>query len=122
MKARPDLRRDAGAAAMEFMATMPFVMLVICMCFEAIVAFMVVERVENAARAGARVASMRGSTDAGRAAAGEAMPGWVNDESVQAGWSRGGGIQVTVRAQVPLLWKGIPVDFGVTRRVEMPVG
>jgi Flp pilus assembly protein TadG len=113
-------RRDHGAAIIEFMSMLPLVLVAIGVAIEMIAFFLTLERVEGAARTGARVAAMSDSS-AGRQAAEQALPGWLNDQSVRVGSVGQGAVECTVRAKVPLLWKGIPFDVTVVRRVEMPV-
>jgi Flp pilus assembly protein TadG len=113
--------RDQGYAPVEFLSMLPLVLLMMGLALELIASFLAIERVENAARTGARVASMSDS-EAGRQAAEEALPGWLNDQSIQVGPIGQGTVECTIRAKVPLLWKGIPFDVTVVRRVEMPVG
>jgi Flp pilus assembly protein TadG len=113
--------RDQGYAAIEFLSMLPIVLVAIGLAIEVLASFLVIERVDNAARTGARVASMADPA-AGREAAEQAMPGWVNDQSVQVERVGQSAVECTIRAKVPLLWKGIPFDVTIVRRVEMPVG
>ncbi|MFA1545105.1 TadE family protein [Actinomadura chokoriensis] len=116
---------DAGAAAVEFAAVLPLVLMIIFLAFQAYMASTTVERVENAARTGAREASKRMDAGACQRWAQNAMPSWLNDYSIQGGPTTvngGDAVYCRVRAQVPVIWKGIPLDFGVTRTVTMPLG
>jgi hypothetical protein len=49
------------------------------------------------------------------------MPGWLNNRVADGGPS-GDGLYCHVRAKVPLLWPGVPLDFTVDRTVRMPMG
>ncbi|MFC0037864.1 TadE/TadG family type IV pilus assembly protein [Actinomadura rayongensis] len=117
--------RDRGAAAVEFAAVFPLALVVILIAFQAYLASTTVERVENAARTGAREASK--AMDPGRCegSATSSMPHWLNDYAVSGAATTHDGtdaVSCTVRAKIPLLWKGVPLDFGVTRTVTMPLG
>jgi Flp pilus assembly protein TadG len=112
---------DHGTASVEFLSMVPLVLVMMGLALELVASFLAIERVENAARTGARVASMSDPT-AGRQAAEAALPGWLNDQSVTVAPAGQGTVECTIRAKVPLLWKGIPFDVTVVRRVEMPVG
>jgi Flp pilus assembly protein TadG len=114
--------RDRGGVVVEFGAMIPFALFIILIAFEAMMAFMTVERVENAARTGAREASMRHDPGICDGAARGAMPGWLNDKSVDSGSSGSDGVYCHVRAQLPLLWPGIPLDVTVDRTIHMPMG
>ncbi|MEW2352515.1 TadE family protein [Spirillospora sp. NPDC029432] len=112
--------RDRGAAATEYMGMLALFLFVVGVCFEVYVSFSTVEKIEDAARTGARVGSMR-SVDEGQRAAQEVMPEWLNHHTVKV--SRDGDrVECEVWAKVPLLFKGVPFDADVRRRVEMPVG
>jgi TadE-like protein len=112
---------DRGGVIAEYAAIFPIVLIVILICFEALMAAVTVERVENAARTGARVASQQRNAGACRGAALDAMPRWINDRSVDAGRSFD-SFSCHVRAEVPLLWPGAPITITVDRTVRMPVG
>ncbi|MFI0351595.1 TadE/TadG family type IV pilus assembly protein [Actinomadura sp. 9N407] len=114
------MKRDRGTAATEYMATIGLFLFVVVACFEAYVAFSVIEKVEEAARTGARVGSMRGAS-AGEAAARQVMPGWLNSNRVTVRQD-GDNVECVIWAKVPVLAKGVPIDMSVTRKVEMPVG
>jgi Flp pilus assembly protein TadG len=113
---------DRGSVTVEFSAVFPVALVIILLSFEALMAATTVERVENAARTGARTASQQQEVSACRGAALDAMPGWLNDKTVAGTASGGDGVSCTVQAKVPLLWPGIPLDFSVVRTVTMPLG
>ncbi|TDD69425.1 TadE/TadG family type IV pilus assembly protein, partial [Actinomadura rubrisoli] len=114
--------RDRGSAAVEFAGLLPVALAVVLICFEVFMAFTAVERVENAARTGAREAAKAHDPAQCAAKAGAAMPGWLNDRSVEGAGTGQDGVSCTVRAKVPVLWPGVPLDFTVTRTVTMPNG
>ncbi|GAA1839337.1 TadE/TadG family type IV pilus assembly protein [Actinomadura bangladeshensis] len=119
--ARAGRPRDRGGVTVEFAAALPAGLLIIFLAFEALMVSTTVERVENAARTGARTAAQRQAPGECPAAAMASMPGWLNEKHAVAG---GGRDEVTcrVQAKVPLVFPGIPLDFGVNRTVTMPLG
>jgi hypothetical protein len=112
---------DRGAAVIEFVGVLPLTLVIVLVAFEALMAGTTVERVENAARTGARLASQRqdGGTCTGSAL--DAMPSWLDDHHVDGGWD-GQGVYCHVRAEVPVLFPGAHLDFTIDRTVRMPVG
>jgi Flp pilus assembly protein TadG len=114
--------RDHGGAAIEFSAVLPSALIIIFLAFQALMASTTVERVENAARTGARAASQAHDAGVCGSAATGAMPSWLNDRSVDSGSSGNDGVYCHVRAKVPLVWPGVPLDFTVNRTVHMPMG
>jgi Flp pilus assembly protein TadG len=116
---------DRGGVAIEFAGIIPFALLVILLSFQAYVSSTTVERVENIARTGAREASQRYDPGQCRRHALNAMPAWLNEYQIEGGATRVGGedaVYCRVRAKLPLLWKGVPLDYTVTRTVTMPLG
>ncbi|WUH97448.1 pilus assembly protein [Spirillospora sp. NBC_00431] len=112
---------DRGGVTLEFAGVLPSILVVIFFCLEFLLVGMTVERVENAARTGARVAAQRQDAGACESAAMAAMPGWLNEKKVTSE-ARDGGVVCRVQAKVPVLVKGIPLDFTMNRTVEMPLG
>lgn len=118
-------RRDRGAVALEYAAVFPLACFVIFLAFQGYVASTTVERVDNAARTGAREAGKRYEPGLCAKYARQAMPGWLNDYTIDGGHQSvdgDDGVYCRVRAKLPLLWKGIPLDYTVTRTVTMPLG
>lgn len=70
-------RRERGQVTLEFVGIFPLVLIVILICLQAFVTVVAYERVHNAARTGARTASM--GRDGTNAAWG-ALPGWLIKE------------------------------------------
>ncbi|XVQ12641.1 TadE/TadG family type IV pilus assembly protein [Spirillospora sp. CA-255316] len=114
------MTRDRGSAATEYLSMIGLFLFVLMVCFEAYAGFSAVEKVEDAARTGARVGSMR-SVAAGQSAAEAVMPAWLNDHSVRV-YRDGDTVICEIDATVPVLAKGVPVDFSITRKVQIPVG
>lgn len=115
-----DSARDRGSAATEYLSMIGLFLFVLMVCFEVYAAFAAVEKIEDAARTGARVGSMR-SVAEGQAAAERVMPAWLNDHDVRV--SRDGDAVVCeIDATVPVLAKGVPIEFSITRKVQIPVG
>jgi hypothetical protein len=112
---------DRGSAALEFAAVVPTALFLILASFEALMGVGTVERVENAARVGARTAGQNQNPQACVDGAVKALPGWLNEHTVEAG-RVGEGVRCRVTAKVPLLFPGIPVDFTIDRTVTMPLG
>ncbi|HEX2314735.1 MAG TPA: TadE/TadG family type IV pilus assembly protein [Thermomonospora sp.] len=113
--------RDQGTASVEFIAMLPTAMLVVLFSFEALMAASTIERVENAARTGARVAGQTQDAGGCRRGAETAMPDWLNDHTV-SGTLSDDGARCRVRARVPVLFPGVPLDFTIDRTVTMPQG
>jgi hypothetical protein len=112
---------DDGAAIIEFIAILPIALVIILVAFEALMAGTTVERVENAARTGARLASQQQDAGTCAGSALDAMPGWLDNHHVDGGWD-GRGVYCHVRAEVPVLFPGAHLDFTIDRTVRMPVG
>ncbi|GAA2723405.1 TadE/TadG family type IV pilus assembly protein [Actinocorallia aurantiaca] len=115
------MNRDRGAAAVEYAGMFPITALLLLTLFEALMASLSVERVENAVRTGARTASQTHTVAACVPAAHGAMPDWLNGKVVTAA-AADGGVECSVKAEVPLLWPGVPLEFTVERTVTMPMG
>jgi hypothetical protein len=112
---------DQGVAIIEFAAVLPIAIIMIFIGFKAWTISTTVERVENAARTGARVAGQEQNPAACPAAARAALPTWLDDSRVDGGPSTL-GVSCHVKAKAPLLWKGIPWDVTIDRTVTMPLG
>lgn len=113
---------ERGGVTVEFAAILPAVLFIILIAFEALMASTTVERVDNAARTGARVAGKEQDTAACPGAALSAMPSWRNDYWADGGPDDNGGVYCHVKAKIPLLFPGVPLDFTVNRTVHMPIG
>lgn len=112
-------RTDRGAQIVEFAAFIPFLLLALIIVMEVFASFMAVERIESAARAGARVGGPQG-TGAAIATANAALPSWLDHANVTSGYTDG-GVYTQVSVKSPLLWQNAPFDITLTRRVEMPM-
>lgn len=117
---------DRGVSVVEFTGILAPALVVILVAFQAYISSTTVERVQNAARTGAREASQRYNPGACPFYAENAMPKrWLKEYSINGGATSVGGddsVYCTVRAKLPLLFEGVPVDFTVTRTVTMPLG
>jgi Flp pilus assembly protein TadG len=118
-------RDDRGSVATEFAGIVPLAFVVILLSFQAYVSSTTVERVENIARTGAREAGQRYDPEQCRRHALDAKPAWINDYEIEGGATRVAGedaVYCRVEAKLPLLWRGVPLDYTVTRTVTMPLG
>ncbi|MGK5554986.1 TadE/TadG family type IV pilus assembly protein [Actinomadura kijaniata] len=119
------LRDDRGGPSLEFGAVLPVALFCIFFVYQAYISSTTVERVENIARTGAREASKLYRPGQCRHYAMSVKPHWINEYRVEGGHTRiagGDAVYCQVEAKLPLIWKGIPVDYTVTRRVTMPLG
>ncbi|SFN95717.1 TadE-like protein [Actinomadura madurae] len=122
-----DFRRrgDSGAVALEYAGTVPLAFFVIFLAFQAYVSFTTVSRVENIARTGAREAGQRYEPGLCVQYANSVRPAWLNDYKIEGGRTKvadGDAVYCHVEAKLPIIWKGIPLDYTVTRTVTMPLG
>ncbi|MDA2811136.1 TadE/TadG family type IV pilus assembly protein [Nocardiopsis sp. RSe5-2] len=111
-------RGDRGSQFLEAGIYFPLLLVVVALVMELFAAFMAMERLGNAARHGARVASEQGVA-AGTEAARGSLPGWLDHAEVTSG-SQDGTRYVEATAEAPFL---VPAgDFGIeiSRRVDMP--
>jgi Flp pilus assembly protein TadG len=117
---------DRGASIVEFAGILVPALIVILISYQVYVSSTTVERVQNAARTGAREASQRYDPSACPFYAETVIPkSWLKEYSINGGATSVGGddsVYCTVRAKLPLLFKGLPVDYTVTRTVTMPLG
>ncbi|WP_067476962.1 TadE/TadG family type IV pilus assembly protein [Actinomadura hibisca] len=119
------LRDDRGAPSLEFGGILPIALFCIFLVYQAYISSTTVERVENIARTGAREASKLYSPGQCREYALGAKPYWINDYQVEGGHTRladGDAVYCEVDAKLPIIWKGIPLDYTVTRKVTLPLG
>lgn len=132
--------REGGQAIVQFAAGFPIAVLAILICFKLFVIVTTIERVNNAARDGARAASL--AHDARRCvpAAVQTLPDWVTKmanakdhlpdshpfkppHSRVVIYGRGdvtNGVSCEVIVKVPLLWSSIDWNYNVDRTVRMP--
>jgi len=126
---------DKGQATVQFVGIIPFVLLAILLCFKIYITITTVEQVENAARTGAREASINHNLADCPSEAMAALPAWLKQSTgaddrleddpnararATAGGSAIGVITCRVEAKVPVLWQGVPLNFTVDRTVQMP--
>ncbi|WP_017606776.1 TadE/TadG family type IV pilus assembly protein [Nocardiopsis alkaliphila] len=119
---RPPLRsrRDAdrGGPILEFAAVLPLLLLTVVVAFEAFMAFVAIERLESAARAGARVAGSQ-RLEGAEAAARQALPAWLEDATITSGTNDSAGFYVEVSHSLPIVFS-VDLNVTLTRRVDMP--
>nr|WP_081748615.1 TadE/TadG family type IV pilus assembly protein [Nocardiopsis sp. CNT312] len=105
---------------MEFAAMFPFLLLICVMSIEVFMTFVAAERMESAARAGARVAgeqSRLGALDTAR----DSLPSWMQDHAwIDSGDNDSGGYYVEITYSLPVVFSSVPLDLSITRRVDMP--
>lgn len=117
-------KRDRGGVTVEFGAVVPTAFFITLLCFQAFVFVTTVERVENAARTGAREASKAQNFAKCRSAAQKVMPDWIVPGSTRIIPSPEGisGVRCQVEAKVPFFWPQFDIGLKVKRTVVMPVG
>lgn len=128
-------RGDEGQAAVQFAGMLPIVLLAILLCFKVYVTIATVEKIDNAARTGAREASQAHQPAVCPTAAMKTLPRWLTklenpgdhlpaDRKARVRATASGddirGISCRVEAKVPVLWPAVPLDFTVDRTVHMP--
>ena len=116
---------DRGGPLLEFAAVFPILLITVVVALEAFFAFVAAERLESAARAGARVAGTQHveSTHqlAGAAStARRSLPSWLDDAQVSSGVNDSGGFYVEISHSLPIVFSSIGFDLTLTRRVDMP--
>lgn len=111
--------RDRGAQMVEFAVYFPVLLLVVILAMEVFASFSAMERIESAARAGARVGG-QGGFDTADSTARQALPDWLDDADIRSGANGDGGVYTEVSVNAPIMWKNAPFDIELKRRVEMP--
>lgn len=104
---------------LEFAAVFPILLMVAVIAIEAFLAFVAVERLESAARAGARVAGTE-RLEGAEATARDALPTWLDEATVTSGTNGSDGFYVEVSHSLPLVFSAVDFDVSLTRRVDMP--
>lgn len=104
---------------MEFAAIFPVLLAVVVISVEAFLAFVAAERLESAARAGARVAGVQQLSGAEAAAHG-ALPSWLDEATVTSGANEQAGFYVEVSHPLPIVFSSAGFGLTLTRRVDMP--
>lgn len=122
-------RDDTGQASLQFAGVFPILLFVSLLCFKVYATVVAVERVENAARTGAREASIAHSPGLCQTKAMAALPSWLTERqkgedggprATATGWGGLNVVSCRVRAKIPVLWPAVPLDFTVDRTVHMP--
>lgn len=129
------LQRDDGQASVQFVGILPFVLFAILLCFKIFATITTVERVDNAARTGAREASINHDLSACPREAVASLPTWLTEKEnpndhlpdnpryrvgASATGSEIGEISCRVVARVPVIARGVPLNITVDRTVSMP--
>jgi len=114
-RARPG---DRGSQLVEFAVYLPLFLLMVTVAFEVFVSFVAVEQAENAARIGARTAE-RSGPGAGAEAALQALPSWLDDADVRAGYTADRGVFAEVEISVPVAFPVGGLHYTVVRRVDL---
>ncbi len=94
-------------------------LLTVVVAIEVFLAFVAIERIESAARAGARAAGaqqLSGAEDAARTA----LPGWLDDATITSGANDSEGYFVEVSHPLPIVFSSVELNLTLTRRVDMP--
>jgi Flp pilus assembly protein TadG len=110
---------DRGGPLLEFAAIFPILLITVVVAIEAFLAFVAAERLESAARAGARVAGTQELSGA-EAEARAALPTWLDDATVTAAANDSDGFYVEVSHPLPIVFSASGFDLTLTRRVDMP--
>lgn len=116
---RPLRGGDRGGPLLEFAAIFPILLVVAVVSVEAFLAFVAAERLESAARAGARVAGTEQLAGA-EAAARRSLPSWLDEAVVTSGVNDHDGFYVQVSHPLPIVFSASGLDLTLTRRVDMP--
>lgn len=113
-------RGDRGSQTLEYAAFFPLLLLVVVIVFEAFAVFTALERMESAARAGARLASTEGTAAASYTAT-QSLPSWLQSRGAAVSVvATDGGYYGEVTATMPLVFRNSGMEFDLTRRVDMP--
>ncbi|GAA1081284.1 TadE/TadG family type IV pilus assembly protein [Nocardiopsis metallicus] len=116
---RPGRDSDRGGPILEFAVVLPILLLTVVVSIEAFLAFVAIERIESAARAGARVAGSEQLEGAERAAR-TALPSWLENADVTSGANDSDGYYVEVSHPMPIVFSSVDLNLTLTRRVDMP--
>ncbi|MPZ86782.1 MAG: pilus assembly protein [Nitriliruptorales bacterium] len=115
MSARRRLGEARGAASVEFLGILPYLLLAALLAWQLLLVAASVTAAENAARTGSRAATLGQD---GEAAAVEALPTWLQP---RADASATGGAQVTVRVRTPILVPQVTAEqLTVSRTAHLP--
>lgn len=111
-------RGDDGQASIELVALLPLMLLTGALVVQLALAGYCLVAAENAARVGARAASL---CEDGSAAGQQAPPGWLRDELSVAVGSSGGAARAEARTGVPVLFTSVQLPVTITRDAEFPL-
>lgn len=108
------LRREHGVASVEFITTLPMLVVAAAFAWQLLLMAAAVTAAENAARTGSRAEARGGNA---QSAATDALPPWLRDDA-QIG---GSGTRVSVSVRPPLLFPSLNLPaVRMTRTAELP--
>lgn len=111
-------RDEAGSAALEFAAVLPYLLLAALAAWQILLVTTTATSAENAARNGSRTLSMGGGGAAASAAARDGLTDWLRTD---ASVSRTGPTAVAVSVEVPIVFPGVSSGaIRVTRDANLP--
>lgn len=110
---------DRGGPILEFAAILPILLLTAVVAIEVFLAFVAIERIESAARAGARAAGTE-QLEGAESAARTALPSWLDDAAIISGVNDSDGYYVEVSHSLPIVFSSVDLNLTLTRRVDMP--
>lgn len=110
-------RSQRGSASVEFLGALPLLLVAALAALQLLVTTATVTATQTAARAGSRTAGLGASPGTARAAARDALPGWLRDGSVVSL----DGTAARVVVELPVILPGLSSRaLTVTRRAELP--
>lgn len=115
----PRRASDRGGPILEFAAILPILLFTAVVAIEVFLAFVAIERIESAARAGARAAGTE-QLEGAESAARSALPSWLDDAAITSGANDSDGYYVEVSHPLPIVFSSVDLNLTLTRRVDMP--
>ncbi|MDS1270956.1 TadE/TadG family type IV pilus assembly protein [Lipingzhangella sp. LS1_29] len=112
-------RRDRGGPLLEFAVFFPFVMLCVVLAIEVFLAFIAIQRMDNAARSAARLAASSDPTTA-ESTARETLPGWIDVDSFSVVENDYDGHTAQITTQMPFTFSVTELGITLQRTVDMP--
>lgn len=110
---------DRGGPILEFAAILPILLFTVVLAIEVFLAFVAIERIESAARAGARAAGTQ-QLEGAETAARTALPSWLDNATITSGVNDSDGYYVEVSHSLPIVFSSVDLNLTLTRRVDMP--
>lgn len=112
-------RSDRGSQFVEFGVYFPLLLLVCALVLELFLSFLALEKMETAARAGARVAGDGGPSQA-QVTAKQHLPSYLDDAEIEVARNSDNGYYTTITVKAPILYPATQLNYTLTRRVDMP--